>query len=164
MGASPEQQRIAAANAAVNDLTDNAMKIIKGIENKTNKYGIRAGKTQGEIANYLGFTPADFYRKQGEDFGIIPSVPEQIQRGQDWLSQDIPVLGSPSHQRFEQTLAKSADEYRRQLGMGLDEIQPRFAAIHKDPAFNLQADPEAKKWSEGGLNMAQIKALTTYNV
>jgi len=164
MGASPQDKALAAAQSAVSDAVSEGKELAKSLRQRGGSYRERANKTQSQIENYLGFTPKDFYAQQMEAFGPIPSAEGQIQRGQDWLSQDISVLGSPSHQRFEQTLAKSADEYRRQLGMGLSEIQPRFAAIHKDPAFNLQADPEAKKWSEGGLNMAQIKALTTYNV
>jgi len=163
MGSKPKDKTLSATQASVKRAVAQGEEIANQLRQSSQEYKNLTAATQSQIENFIGITPKDFYAQQVAAFGPIPSVEDQIKRGQDWLSQDIPVLGSPSHQRFEQTLAKSADEYRRQLGMGLDEIQPRFAAIHRDSALNLQADPEAKKWSEGNLNMGH-KALMTYNV
>jgi hypothetical protein len=87
------------------------------------------------------------------------------ERFQTQLNQgDYPVLGSPSHQRFEDTLVKSANMYDQYIKRGLDEVQPRFAAIANDPAFNLQLDKRSMDLAQGNINQDQVKRLTTWNV
>jgi hypothetical protein len=107
--------------------------------------------------------PASYYSRIQSEFG--PFMEGQQQKWQAQLNQgDYPVLGSPSHQRFEDTLVKSANMYDQYIKRGLDEVQPRFAAISKDPAFNLQYDPRAMQMAQGNINQDQVKRLTTWNV
>ena len=125
----------------------------------------KAGGTQGDMLAFLGEgqDPASYYSRIQGEFG--PFMEGQQQKWQTQLNQgDYPVLGSPSHQRFEDTLVKSANMYDQYIKRGLDEVQPRFAAISKDPAFNLQYDPRAMQMAQGNINQDQVKRLTTWNV
>jgi hypothetical protein len=54
--------------------------------------------------------------------------------------------------------------YDQYIKRGLDEVQPRFAAIANDPAFNLQLDKRSMDLAQGNINQDQVKRLTTWNV
>jgi hypothetical protein len=171
MGASPQQKAMQAAQ----DSVERAVKIAKkegkrtvaGLESKVGGYRDLASAAQQDISGYLGAgqTPSEYYSRITGNFGELPSMPQQISTYQGQLNQgDYPVLGSAAHQRFEDTLGKSANIYTQFAQRGVNEVQPRFAGLAMDPAFNLQRDPEAMKLAQGNLNESQIKRLTTYNV
>ena len=171
MGASPQQKAMQAAQdsvaQAVKTAKKEAKRTVEGLESKVGGYRDLASESQQNIANILGpgQTPSEYYSRITSNFGELPSMPQQIATYQSQLNQgDYPVLGSPSHQRFEDTLARSADMYSQFAQRGLNEVQPRFAGLAMDPAFNLQRDPEAMKLAQGNLNKSQIQYLTTYNV
>lgn len=166
MGAQPSQQDIISAQSAVaNQAAKKGEQLAKRLEKRGGKYRAWAGDTQAEMLGFLGEgqDPASYYSRIQGEFG--PFMEGQQQKWQTQLNQgDYPVLGSPAHQRFEDTLVKSANLYDQYIKRGLDEIQPRFAAISKDPAFNLQYDPRAMELAQGNINQDQVKRLTTWNV
>ena len=167
MGASPQQKQLAAVRSSVDDTVKNSLKMARQLGKKAGKYRDRLEDVQFDIKNYLGEgqDPASYYSRITSNFGDMPSMPQQIATYQSQLNKgDYPVLGSPAHQRFEDTLMKSANVYDQYIQRGLNEIQPRFAAIAKDPAFNLQYDPRAMELAQGNINQDQVKRLTTYNV
>jgi len=171
MGASPQlraqQNQLEAAQASVAKAVKEGKKLAKDLQQRGRKYRNWAGDVQEDITGYLGEgqDPASYYSRITGNFGDMPSMPQQIATYQSQLNEgDYPVLGSPSHQRFEDTLVKSANLYDQYIKRGLDEIQPRFAAIAKDPAFNLQYDPRAMQMAQGNINEDQVRRLTSYNV
>ena len=167
MGASPQQKALEAAQASVDEAVKQGQKLAKTLQKRGGTYARKAGDIQEDLTGYLGEgqDPASYYSRMISEFGDIPSMPEQIATYQGQLNQgDYPVLGSPSHQRFEDTLVKSANLYDQYIKRGLDEVQPRFASIAMDPAFNLQYDPRAMGLAQGNINQDQVKRLTTYNV
>ena len=89
----------------------------------------------------------------------------QQQKWQTQLNQgDYPVLGSPAHRRFEDTLMKSANVYEDYVKRAMPEIKNQFADIATNPAFNLQLDPNSMRMAQGNINQDQVKRLTTWNV
>lgn len=167
MGASPQQKALDAAKQSVEEAVSQGEALTKDLQKRGQKYRGWAEESQQDILGYLGEgqDPASYYARMTENFGKMPSMPEQQAKWQAQLNQgDYPVLGSPAHQRFEDTLVKSVDMYRQGISRGLDEIQPRFAAIAKDPAFNLQYDPNAMKLAEGQISFEKFKPMMTYNV
>lgn len=168
MGASPQAKQIADINETVSQIANKGERMARRMEQRgLKKYGKKFENVLGDIAGYLGEgqDPASYYSRITGNFGDMPSMPQQIATYQSQLNKgDYPVLGSPAHQRFEDTLMKSANVYDQYIQRGLNEIQPRFAAIAKDPAFNLQYDPRAMQLAQGNINQDQVKRLTTYNV
>jgi hypothetical protein len=167
MGASPQQKALEAAQSSVAEAVKQGKTLAKDLQQRGKKYRNWAGDVQEDIIGYLGEgqDPASYYSRITSNFGDMPSMPQQIATYQSQLNKgDYPVLGSPSHQRFEDTLVKSANLYDQYIKRGLDEIQPRFAAIAKDPAFNLQYDPRAMQMAQGNINEDQVRRLTSYNV
>jgi hypothetical protein len=169
MGRNPQLQAqenaLSAAQSSVARAVKEGTKAEKDLQKRGGKYRDWAGDTQGEMMGFLGKRqdPASYYKRIQGEFG--PFMEGQQQKWQTQLNQgDYPVLGSPSHQRFEDTLVKSANMYDQYIKRGLDEVQPRFAAISKDPAFNLQYDPRAMQMAQGNINQDQVKRLTTWNV
>lgn len=169
MGANPQvqaqQNMLDAARSSVAEAVKKGEQLAKNLKKRGGKYRDWAGDTQAEMLGFLGEgqDPASYYSRTQAEFG--PFMTGQQERFQTQLNQgDYPVLGSPSHQRFEDTLVKSANMYDQYIKRGLDEIQPRFAAISKDPAFNLQYDPRAMDLAQGNINQDQVKRLTTWNV
>ena len=169
MGANPavkaQQDFLDAAQGSVAKAVKEGTKTEKSLLKRGGKYRDWAGDTQGDMMAFLGEgqDPASYYSRIQGEFG--PFMEGQQQKWQTQLNQgDYPVLGSPSHQRFEDTLVKSANMYDQYIKRGLDEVQPRFAAISKDPAFNLQYDPRAMQMAQGNINQDQVKRLTTWNV
>lgn len=165
MGANPQQQALEAAQSSVAQAVKEGKQLAKNLQKRGGKYRDWAGDTQAEMLGFLGEgqDPASYYSRIQGEFG--PFMEGQQQKWQTQLNQgDYPVLGSPAHQRFEDTLVKSANLYDQYIKRGLDEIQPRFAAISKDPAFNLQYDPRAMELAQGNINQDQVKRLTTWNV
>ena len=159
--------QMAVQSAATKDAVRAAKDLTKDLQQRGKKYRNLAEDVRGDIVGYLGEEqdPASYYSRITSNFGDMPSMPQQISTYQSQLNQgDYPVLGSPAHQRFEDTLMKSANVYDQYIQRGLNEIQPRFAAIAKDPAFNLQYDPRAMQMAQGNINEGQVKRLTTYNV
>lgn len=167
MGASPQQKAIEAAQSSVSEAVKQGEKLAKDLQQRGKTYRNWAGNIQDKMTSYLGEgqDPASYYSRMTGNFGDMPSMPQQISTYQGQLNQgDYPVLGSPAHQRFEDTLMKSANVYDQYIQRGMNEIQPRFAAIAKDPAFNLQYDPRAMQLAQGNINEDQVKRLTSYNV
>ena len=167
MGASPQQQALDAAQSSVAKAVRRGNTLVKDLQQRNKRYGNWADDVQKDITRYLGKKqdPASYYRRITRNFGAMPSMPRQISTYQSQLNKgDYPVLGSPAHQRFEDTLRKSANVYDQYTQRGLNEIQSRFAAIAKDPAFNLQYDPRAMQLAQGNINEDQVKRLTSYNV
>ena len=165
MGRNPQLQALSAAQSSVEQAVKQGEQLAKDIQKRGGKYRDWAGDTQGEMMGFLGEgqDPSSYYSRIQSEFG--PFMEGQQQKWQTQLNQgDYPVLGSPSHQRFEDTLVKSANMYDQYIKRGLDEVQPRFAAISKDPAFNLQYDPRAMQMAQGNINQDQVKRLTTWNV
>lgn len=165
MGANPQQQALEAAQSSVEQAVKEGKQLAKNLQQRGGKYRSMAGETQGKMLGFLGEgnEPADYYGRIQEQFG--PFMTGEQERWQTQLNQgDYPVLGSPAHQRFEDTLVKSANLYDQYVKRGLDEIQPRFAAIAKDPSFNLQYDPRAMQLAQGNINEDQVKRLTSWNV
>lgn len=169
MGANPavkaQQDFLDAAQGSVAKAVKEGTKTEESLLKRGGKYRDWAGDTQGDMMAFLGKRqdPASYYKRIQGEFG--PFMEGQQQKWQTQLNQgDYPVLGSPSHQRFEDTLVTSADKYDQYIKRGLDEVQPRFAAISKDPAFNLQYDPRAMQMAQGNINQDQVKRLTTWNV
>lgn len=165
MGANPQQQALEAAQSSVEQAVKEGKRLAKDLQQRGGKYRSMAGDTQADMLGFLGEgqDPASYYSRIQNQFG--PFMTGEQERFQTQLNQgDYPVLGSPSHQRFEDTLVKSANMYDQYIKRGLDEVQPRFAAISKDPAFNLQYDPRAMDLAQGNINEGQVKRLTTWNV
>jgi hypothetical protein len=169
MGRNPQLQAqenaLSAAQSSVAKAVKEGTKTEKGLLKRGGQYRDWAGDTQADMTAFLGKDqdPASYYSRIQSEFG--PFMEGQQQKWQTQLNQgDYPVLGSPSHQRFEDTLVKSANMYDQYIKRGLDEVQPRFAAISKDPAFNLQYDPRAMQMAQGNINQDQVKRLTTWNV
>jgi hypothetical protein len=165
MGANPQQKALEAAQSSVEQAVKEGKQLAKNLQQRAGKYRGLAGDTQGEMLGFLGEgnDPSSYYSRIQNQFG--PFMTGEQERWQTQLNQgDYPVLGSPSHQRFEDTLVKSANLYDQYIKRGLDEIQPRFAAIAKDPAFNLQYDPRAMEVAQGNINQDQVKRLTSWNV
>jgi len=165
MGANPNAEALARVNESVEKAARTGERIAKNLEKRGGKYRKWAGDTQGDMLAFLGEgqDPSSYYSRIQNQFG--PFMTGEQERFQTQLNQgDYPVLGSPAHQRFEDTLVKSANLYDQYVKRGLDEIQPRFAAIAKDPAFNLQYDPRAMGLAQGNINEDQFKRLTTWNV
>lgn len=159
--------QMAVQSAAIKDEVRTAKDLTKDLQQRGKKYRNLAEDVRGDIVGYLGKEqdPASYYSRITSNFGDMPSMAQQIQTYQGQLNQgDYPVLGSPSHQRFEDTLVRSGNVYDDYIKRGLNEIQPRFAAIAKDPSFNLQYDPRAMQMAQGNINEGQVKRLTTYNV
>ena len=167
MGANPQQQALSSAQSSIEEAVRSGEKLAKNLRKRGGKYRDRAGDVQADIAGLLGpeQEPASYYSRISENFGAMPSMPEQIKTYQAQLNQgDYPILGSPAHQRFEDTLMRTANVYDQYTQRGLDQIQPRFAAIAKDPSFNLQYDPKAMQMAQGNINEGQVKRLTRYSV
>jgi len=167
MGASPQQKALEAAQSSVAEAVKQGKALAKDLEQRGKKYRNLTGDVQKDIIASLGQgqDPASYYSRITSNFGDMPSMPQQIATYQSQLNKgDYPVLGSPAHQRFEDTLMKSANVYDQYIQRGLNEIQPRFAAIAKDPAFNLQYDPRAMQLAQGNINEDQVRRLTSYNV
>lgn len=171
MGASPQQKAMQAAQDSVEQAVKTAKKegrrTVENLESKVGGYRDLASASQGDISGYLGEgqSPADYYSRITQNFGALPSMSEQIGTYQKQLVEgDYPVLGSPAHKRFEDTLTRGSNIYTQMAQRGLNEIPSRFATAALDPSFNLQRDPNAMKLAEGNLNMSQIKNLMTYNV
>jgi hypothetical protein len=165
MGANPQQQALEAAQSSVEQAVKEGKRLAKDLQQRGGKYRSMAGDTQADMLGFLGEgqDPASYYSRIQNQFG--PFMIGEQERFQTQLNQgDYPVLGSPSHQRFEDTLVKSANMYDQYIKRGLDEVQPRFAAISKDPAFNLQYDTRAMDLAQGNINQDQVKRLTTWNV
>jgi len=165
MGANPQQQALEAAQSSVEQAVKEGKRLAKDLQQRGGKYRSMAGDTQADMLGFLGEgqDPSSYYSRIQNQFG--PFMTGEQERFQTQLNQgDYPVLGSPSHQRFEDTLVKSANMYDQYIKRGLDEVQPRFAAISKDPAFNLQYDPRAMDLAQGNINEGQVKRLTTWNV
>jgi hypothetical protein len=165
MGANPQQQALEAAQSSVEQAVKEGKRLAKDLQQRGGKYRSMAGDTQADMLGFLGEgqDPASYYSRIQNQFG--PFMTGEQERFQTQLNQgDYPVLGSPSHQRFEDTLVKSANMYDQYIKRGLDEVQPRFAAISKDPAFNLQYDTRAMDLAQGNINQDQVKRLTTWNV
>ena len=176
MGANPQQaqlqaqqqaqeNQLEAARESVAQAVKKGEKLSKQLRQRAGKYRDRADKTQGQMLGFLGDEndPSSYYSRIQNEFG--PFMTGEQSRWQTQLNEgDFPVLGSPSHQRFENTLVNSANMYDQYIKRGLDEIQPRFAAISKDPAFNLQYDQRAMDVAQGNINQDQVKRLTTWNV
>jgi len=165
MGANPNAEALARANESVEEAARTGERIAKNLEKRGGKYRKWAGDTQGDMLAFLGEgqDPASYYSRIQNQFG--PFMTGEQERFQTQLNQgDYPVLGSPSHQRFEDTLVKSANMYDQYIKRGLDEVQPRFAAIANDPAFNLQLDKRSMDLAQGNINQDQVKRLTTWNV
>jgi len=173
MGANPQtaqlqaqENQFEAVQASVAQAVKKGEKLSKELsKQRAGKYRDRADKTQGQMLGFLGDEndPSSYYSRIQNEFG--PFMTGEQSRWQTQLNEgDFPVLGSPSHQRFEDTLVKSANMYDQYIKRGLDEIQPRFAAISKDPAFNLQYDQRAMDLAQGNINQDQVKRLTTWNV
>jgi hypothetical protein len=165
MGANPQQQALEAAQSSVEQAVKEGKRLAKDLQQRGGKYRSMAGDTQADMLGFLGEgqDPASYYSRIQNQFG--PFITGEQERFQTQLNQgDYPVLGSPSHQRFEDTLVKSANMYDQYIKRGLDEVQPRFAAISKDPAFNLQYDTRAMDLAQGNINQDQVKRLTTWNV
>jgi len=165
MGANPQQQALEAAQSSVEQAVNEGKRLAKDLQQRGGKYRSMAGDTQADMLGFLGEKqdPSSYYSRIQNQFG--PFMTGEQERFQTQLNQgDYPVLGSPSHQRFEDTLVKSANMYDQYIKRGLDEVQPRFAAISKDPAFNLQYDPRAMDLAQGNINEGQVKRLTTWNV
>lgn len=167
MGASPQQKAMDAAQASVDEAVSQGMQLAKDLQKRGKKYRGMAEESQQDILGYLGEgnDPASYYSRITQGFGELPSMPEQQAKWQAQLNEgDYPVLGTPSHKRFEDTLMRSVDMYRQGIAQGLNEVQPRFAAISKDPSFNLQYDPRAMQLAQGNINEDQVRRLTSYNV
>lgn len=165
MGANPQQQALEAAQSSVEQAVKEGKRLAKDLQQRGGKYRSMAGDTQADMLGFLGEgqDPSSYYSRIQNQFG--PFMTGEQERFQTQLNQgDYPVLGSPSHQRFEDTLVKSANMYDQYIKRGLDEVQPRFAAISKDPAFNLQYDTRAMDLAQGNINQDQVKRLTTWNV
>jgi hypothetical protein len=165
MGANPQQQALDAAQSSVEQAVKEGKRLAKDLQQRGGRYRSMAKDTQADMLGFLGEgqDPASYYSRIQNQFG--PFMTGEQERFQTQLNQgDYPVLGSPSHQRFEDTLVKSANMYDQYIKRGLDEVQPRFAAISKDPAFNLQYDPRAMDLAQGNINEGQVKRLTTWNV
>jgi len=165
MGANPQQQALEAAQSSVEQAVKEGKRLAKDLQQRGGKYRSMAGDTQADMLGFLGEgqDPSSYYSRIQNQFG--PFMTGEQERFQTQLNQgDYPVLGSPSHQRFEDTLVKSANMYDQYIKRGLDEVQPRFAAISKEPAFNLQYDPRAMDLAQGNINEGQVKRLTTWNV
>lgn len=167
MGANPQQQALSSAQSSIEEAVRSGEKLAKNLRKRGGKYRDRAGNIQKDIKKYLGREqkPSSYYSRISENFGAMPSMPEQIKTYQAQLNQgDYPILGSPAHQRFEDTLMRTANAFDEYTQRGLNEIQPRFAAIAKDPSFNLQYDPKAMQMAQGNINEGQVKRLTRYSV
>jgi hypothetical protein len=165
MGANPQQQALEAAQSSVEQAVKEGKRLAKDLQQRGGKYRSMAGDTQADMLGFLGEgqDPASYYSRIQNQFG--PFMTGEQERFQTQLNQgDYPVLGSPSHQRFEDTLVKSANMYDQYIKRGLDEVQPRFAAIANDPAFNLQLDKRSMDLAQGNINQDQVKRLTTWNV
>jgi hypothetical protein len=167
MGASPTQQALESANASVDEAVKSSLALARRLGDKAGKYRQRTENLQTDITGYLGEgqDPASYYSKITQNFGAMPSMPEQQAKWQGQLNEgDYPVLGSPSHKRMENTLMRTFNAYQQGISRGLDEIQPRFASIAQDPSFNLQYDPRAMQMAQGNVNEDQIRRLTNYGV
>lgn len=165
MGANPQQQALEAAQSSVEQAVREGKQLAKNLQQRGSKYRSMAGQTQGRMLGFLGEgnEPSEYYSRTQEQFG--PFMTGEQERWQTQLNQgDYPVLGSPSHQRMEDTLIKSANLYDQYVKRGLNEIQPRFAAIANDPSFNLQLDKRSMDLAQGNINEDQVKRLTTWNV
>jgi len=165
MGANPQQQALEAAQSSVEQAVKEGKRLAKDLQQRGGKYRSMAGDTQADMLGFLGEgqDPSSYYSRIQNQFG--PFMTGEQERFQTQLNQgDYPVLGSPSHQRFEDTLVKSANMYDQYIKRGLDEVQPRFAAIANDPAFNLQLDKRSMDLAQGNINQDQVKRLTTWNV
>lgn len=167
MGASPQQQALENAQASVEEAVKQGKKLAKDLRQRGGKYRNWTGDVQEDITSYLGEgqDPASYYSRITQNFGDMPSMPEQQAKWQGQLNQgDYPVLGSPSQKRMEDTLMRTFNAYQQGISRGLNEIQPRFASIAKDPSFNLQYDPRAMQMAQGNVNEDQIRRLTNYGV
>ena len=168
MGASPQAKQLADIKETVSQIAAKGEQQARRMEKRGLKtYGKKYENVLEDIAGSLGAKqdPARYYKRITRNFGDMPSMPQQIATYQSQLNEgDYPVLGSPAHQRFEDTLMKSANVYDQYIQRGLNEIQPRFAAIAKDPAFNLQYDDRAMRVAQGNINEDQVRRLTSYNV
>lgn len=169
MGASPQAKQLADINETVSRIAAEGEQQARRMEQRgLKKYGKKYENVLGDIAGSLGpeNDPASYYSRITGNFGDMPSMPQQIATYQSQLNKgDYPVLGSPAHQRFEDTLMKSANVYDQYIQRGLNEIQPRFAAIAKDPGFNLQYDDRAMRLAQGAINLDQVRKLgSEYNV
>jgi hypothetical protein len=160
-----QQDILDSAQNSVNKAVEEGKRLAEDLQNRGGQYRDWAKATQNEMQGFLGAgqDPASYYsRIQGQ---FDPFMQGQQEKFQTQLNKgDYPVLGSPSHQRFEDTLVKSANLYDQYIQRGLDEVQPRFAAIANDPAFNLQLDKRSMDLAKGNINQDQVKRLTTWNV
>lgn len=163
MGANPEQQALDNAREDILSSVKTGLAEARRLGKTAGKYRERAFGTQKEMLNFLDRDPSSYYKDVQSEFG--PFMTGEQERWQTQLNQgDYPVLGSPSHQRMEDTLIKSANLYDQYVKRGLNEIQPRFAAIANDPSFNLQLDKRSMDLAQGNINEDQVKRLTTWNV
>ena len=165
----PQQEYLDKAQESVEKAVKKAEIETSKLEEKAVGYRDLAGATQQDIKGLLGEgqDPASYYARITSGFGALPSMPQQIATYQTQLNQgDYPVLGSPSHQRFEDTLTKSANLYKQYISSGLDETQKRYGDIARNAAFNLQLDPSAMRMAQGNIDTQGIKAggYMTYNV
>lgn len=165
MGANPQQQALSAARSSVEQAVKEGNKLAKQLQKRGGKYRDWAGDTQAEMLGFLGEgnDPSSYYSRMQGEFG--PFMEGQQTKWQTQLNQgDYPVLGSPAHQRFEDTLMKSANVYENYVKRAMPEIKNQFADIATNPAFNLQLDPNAMRMAQGNINQDQVKRLTTWNV
>lgn len=165
MGANPQQQALSAAKSSVEQAVKEGKQLAKNLQQRGGKYRDWAGDTQAEMLGFLGEgqDPASYYSRIQSEFG--PFMEGQQQKWQTQLNQgDYPVLGSPAHQRFEDTLMKSANVYEDYVKRAMPEIKNQFADIATNPAFNLQLDPNSMRMAQGNINQDQVKRLTTWNV
>lgn len=165
MGANPQQQALAAAQSSVEQAIKQGQKLTKTLQKRGGKYRDMADTGQAELLGFLGEgqDPASYYERISGSFE--PFMTGEQTRWQSQLNEgDYPVLGSPAHQRFEDTLMKTADIYEQYAKRALPEIKYQFQDIAQDPAFNLQYDPRAMQMAQGNINQDQVRRLTTYNV
>ena len=165
MGANPQQQALEAAQSSVAQAVKEGKQLAKNLQKRGGKYRDWAGDTQAEMLGFLGEgqDPASYYSRIQSEFG--PFMEGQQQKWQTQLNQgDYPVLGSPAHRRFEDTLMKSANVYEDYVKRAMPEIKNQFADIATNPAFNLQLDPNSMRMAQGNINQDQVKRLTTWNV
>lgn len=163
MGANPQQQALEAAQSSVAQAVKEGKQLARDLRKRGGKYRDWAGDTQAEMLGFLGEgqDPASYYSRIQGEFG--PFMEGQQQKWQTQLNQgDYPVLGSPAHRRFEDTLMKSANVYEDYVKRALPEIKNQFADIATNPAFNLQLNPLNEKF--GRVDKDQIKYLTSWNV
>jgi len=165
----PQQEFLNKAQESVEKAVKQGEELTRELQKRGVTYRDLASGTQEELKGLLGEgqDPASYYARITSGFGELPSMPQQIATYQTQLNQgDYPVLGSPSHQRFEDTLTKSADLYKQYISSGLDETQKRYGDIARNAAFNLQLDPSAMRMAQGNIDTQGIKAggYMTYNV